>query len=255
MKKILLTLTLALAFIGTQAQCTPDSQFTLAGIYPDSVTGLLPAFVGQLYSQNITIITPSDTSVVISAGTPAINVTIDNIDLTNVTGLPPTFSYSCDPPNCSFSGGTTACAELYSAGPSSSEIGSHQIIFATTTYVSNVPFINTTTQEDVIDYYYLNVTSASSTINQFNELTFELKGIFPNPVNNNSKIQIIIGESKDVVFSIFNYLGKKIEERSITLARGVNDIEISAKDYANGMYLYSLNNGIQIVSKRMIVAN
>ena len=36
--------------------------------------------------------------------------------------------------------------------------------------------------------------------------------------------------------------------------RGVNDIEISAKDYANGMYLYSINNGVKIVSKRMIVA-
>jgi len=253
MKKLLLTLTLAFAFIGANAQCTADPQYTLAGIYPDSTSGLSPAYVGQFYSQNITIITPNDTSVEFAGQ--VVSVTVDNIDLTNVTGLPATFSYSCDPPNCSFSGGTIACAELYSAGPSSSEIGLHQIIFATTTYVSNVPFIGTTTQEDVIDYYYLNVTSASSTINQFNDFTFELKDIFPNPVNNNSKIQIIIGESKDVVFSVFNYLGKKIEERSITLARGVNDIEISSKDYANGMYLYSINNGIQIVSKRMIVAN
>ena len=255
MKKILLTLTLALAFIGTQAQCTPDSQFTLAGIYPDSVTGLLPAYVGQLYSQNITIITPSDTSVVISAGTPAISVTIDNIDLTNVTGLPPTFSYSCDPPNCSFSGGTIACAELYSAGPTSSEIGSHQIIFETTAFVSDVPIIGATTQDDVIDYYYLNVSSASSTVNQFNDFTFELKDIFPNPVNEQSKVQIITGESTDVIFSVFNYLGETIEERSIALNRGVNDIEIFANDYANGMYLYSINNGVQILSKRMIVAN
>ena len=255
MKKILLTLALAFTFIGTQAQCSPDSQFTLAGIYPDSVTGLLPAFVGQLYSQNITIITPSDTSVVITAGTPAINVTIDNIDLTNVTGLPPTFSYSCDPPNCSFSGGTTACAELYSAGPSSSEIGSHQIIFATTTYVSNVPFINTTTQDDVIDYYYLNISSSTNTMNKFNDFTFELKDIFPNPVNNNAKIQFISGSSADIVFTVFNHLGEKIEERNIAATRGVNDIEISANDYANGMYLYAINNGMQIVSKRMIVAN
>ena len=48
---------------------------------------------------------------------------------------------------------------------------------------------------------------------------------------------------------------EKIEEKNIAATRWVNDIEISAKNYANGMYLYSINNGIQVVSKRMIIAN
>jgi len=255
MKKILLTLTLALAFVGANAQCNPDPQFTVSGVYPDSASGISPAYVGQLYNQNITIITPIDTFVANPLGGADILVTIDNIDLTNVTGLPSSFSYECDPPNCSFSGGTIACAELYSAGPTSSEIGSHQIIFETTTYVSNVPFINTTTQDDVIDYYYLNISSSTNTINKFNDFTFELKDIFPNPVNNNAKIQFISGSSADIVFTVFNYLGEKIEERNIAATRGINDIEISANDYANGVYLYSINNGIQLVSKRMIIEN
>ena len=255
MKKILLTLTLALAFVGANAQCNPDPQFTVAGVYPDSASGISPAYVGQLYNQNITIITPIDTFVANPLGGADILVTIDNIDLTNVTGLPNSFSYACDPPNCSFSGGTIACAELYSAGPTSSEIGSHQIIFETTTYVSNVPFIETTTQDDVIDYYYLNISSTSNTINKFNDFTFEMKDIYPNPINDNAKIQFISGNSADVVFTVFNYLGEKIEERNIAASIGVNDIEISANDYANGVYLYSINNGMQLVSKRMIIEN
>ena len=40
MKKILLTLILALAFVGAQAQCTPDPQYTLVGIYPDTIIGI-----------------------------------------------------------------------------------------------------------------------------------------------------------------------------------------------------------------------
>jgi len=111
------------------------------------------------------------------------------------------------------------------------------------------------TQDDVVDYYYINVTTATATINQFNDFSFELKDIFPNPVNNNAKIQFISGNSANVVFTVFNYLGKKIEEKNIAATRGVNDIEISANDYANGMYLYSINNGVQVVSKRMIIAN
>ena len=57
MKKTLLTLSLAIATIFAIAQCTPDSQFSAPGIYPDSVTGLSLAYVGQAYYTQI-ILTP-----------------------------------------------------------------------------------------------------------------------------------------------------------------------------------------------------
>jgi len=252
MKNFFLTLTLAFAFVGAQAQCTPDPQFTIAGIYPDSATGLPNAMVGQAYNEVITIISPVDTSTVILGQT--ISVTIQTIELTSVTGLPPSFSYDCATTNCIFAGGSTSCAVLTSAGPTSAEIGSHQVIMNTTTTV-DAGLFGIQTQNDVVDYYYINVSNATSVINQFNEFTFELKDIFPNPLNSNSKIQFISGISADVVFTVYNNLGKKIEERNIAASRGVNNIEISAKDYANGMYLYSINNGIQVVSKRMIIEN
>ena len=253
MKKILLTLTLALAFVGANAQCNPDPQFTDAGIYPDSATGLANAYVGQNYSQNITIITPLDTSVASLGG---VLVTIDSISLTSVSGLPPNFAYTCDPPSCGFPGGTIKCAELYSTiNPTTSDIGLYNITFETTTYVI-APIVGAINQDDAIDYYYIEILeNTTSVFNQFSDLTFELKDIYPNPINDNAKIQFISGNSADVVFTVFNYLGEKIEERNIAASRGVNDIEISAKDYANGMYLYSINNGIQVVSKRMIIEN
>jgi len=252
MNNFFLTLTLAFAFVGAQAQCTPDPQFTIAGIYPDSATGLPNAMVGQAYNEVITIISPVDTSTVILGQT--ISVTIQTIELTSVTGLPPSFSYDCATTNCIFAGGSTSCAVLTSAGPTSAEIGSHQVIMNTTTTV-DAGLFGIQTQNDVVDYYYINVSNATSVINQFNEFTFELKDIFPNPLNSNAKIQFISGISADVVFTVYNNLGKKIEERNIAASRGVNNIEISAKDYANGMYLYSINNGIQVVSKRMIIEN
>ena len=253
MKKTLLTLTLALAFIGAQAQCTPDSQYTAVGIYPDSATGLLPATVGIAYNQNITIIVPSDTIVDVF-GSP-VPVTIDKIDLTSVTGLPSSFSYSCDPPSCSFPGGTTKCAELSSAAPTSSEIGLHQIIFKTTTYVSGVPFIGTTTQNDSIDYYYIEVSGVTSTINQFDNTTFELKGAYPNPVSNQAKIQFVSGTPENITFKIYNLLGEEIESQLISSSKGVNTINLNTSSYSKGIYLYSINNGNKVLTKRMIIKN
>ena len=253
MKKILLSLTLAFVFVGARAQCIPDTQFTAAGIYPDSSTFRANnAVVGQLYNEVITIITPTDTTVDLFGQ--AIPVTIQTIELTSLTGLPPSFSYDCAAPNCIFLGGSTSCAVLSSPSPTSTEIGSHQIIMNTTTLV-DAGLFGIQAQDDVVDYYYIEVTNATSVINQFNDLTFELKDIFPNPVNNHAKIQFISGNSANIVFTVFNYLGVKIEERNIAASRGVNDIEIYVNDYSNGVYLYSINNGMQIVSKRMIVAN
>ena len=253
MKKFLLTIILALTFFCTQAQCTPDPQYTIVGIYPDSSTGLPGAIVGQTYDEVITIISPTDTSTIILGQT--IPVVVQTIELTSVTGLPSSFTYDCATSNCTFLGGSTSCAILSSPGPTFAEVGSHQIIMNTTTTV-DAGLFGIQEQDDVVDYYYLNVTNATSVIDQFNDFTFELKNIYPNPVNNMSKIQFISGSSsEDVVFIVFNQLGEIIEERNITATRGVNDVEIYANDYANGIYLYSINNGFQIVSKRMVVAN
>jgi len=254
MKNFFLTLTLAFAFVGAQAQCTPDPQFTIAGIYPDSATGLPNAMVGQAYNEVITIINPVDTNVIFS-GLP-INVTIIDVALDSVNGLPANFTYDCAELNCVFAGGLTSCAVLSSTiNPTVADTGLYQIFMYTTTTV-DAGWAGIQTQNDIIDYYYISIIdNATSVINEFNDFTFELKDIFPNPVNNNAKIQFISGNTADIVFTVFNHLGEKIEERNIAATRGLNDVEIFANDYANGMYLYSINNGMQIVSKRMIITN
>ncbi len=253
MKKTLLTLSLAIATIFVSAQCTPDSQFSAPGIYPDSATGLSPAYVGQNYSQNITIITPLDTSVASLGG---VTVTIDSINLSSVTGLPNGFDYTCDPPNCSFPGGTIKCAELYSiTPPTSADIGIHNILFSTSTYVI-APLVGAITQDDDIDYYYIEVLNGTtSTLNQFSDNSFELKGAFPNPVVNNAKIQFILGTPKAVAFKVYNLLGEEVDSQIIHTYRGVNTINVNTTTYSEGMYLYSINNGSEILTKRMIVKN
>ena len=253
MKKTLLTLSLAMATIFASAQCTPDSQFSAPGIYPDSAVGLANAYVGQNYSQNITIITPLDTSVASLGG---ITVTIDSISLTSVLGLPPNFAYTCDPPSCGFPGGTIKCAELYSTiNPTTSDIGLYNITFETKTYVI-APIVGAITQDDVIDYYYIEILdNTTSVINQFSSLTFELKGVFPNPAVNNAKIQFISGTSEAVIFKVYNLLGEEVDLQIIHSQRGVNTINLNTTSYSEGMYLYSINNGKEVLTKRMIIKN
>ena len=255
MKKLILSIAALVAFtFSGYSQCTPDPQFTAAGIYPDSATGLATAYVGYPYEQIITIVTPSDTTVDV----PLIglsSVTIDNIDLTSVTGLPANFAYECDPANCSFPGGSVKCARLYStSNPVLADVGLYPIVFSTTTYVSNVPIIGSATQDDVIDYYFIEIVDQGGVgIGTYNSESFELKTIFPNPVVDNSRIQFISGKSQQVTFTVMNVLGKTMVNKNISAKKGVNELTISSEDFSNGIYLYSITADGKTSTKRMVV--
>ena len=120
------------------------------------VTNLPEAFVGQPYLAQIDVLTPLDTSVSLSGLN--VNVTIDNIELTSVTGLPNNFNYSCNPPSCIFPGGTYACAQLFSTSdPTSADIGYYPITMTTSTLAINIPLIGSLTQVDTVDYYYIDI--------------------------------------------------------------------------------------------------
>ena len=139
--------------------CTPDPQYVLPGMYPDSATGLADGYVGQSYNEVLTNITPLDTTTVISGLN--IPLTIQTMELTSMSGLPPSFSYACDPPTCIFPGGSSGCINIYSPSPTSSEIGLHQLFMNTTTTV-DAGLLGIQTQNDIIDYYYININGSIS---------------------------------------------------------------------------------------------
>ena len=251
MKRKLLIIMCVFATNFVAAQCVPDMQFSAPGIYPDEATGIDDAIVGQPYNQVITIITPLDTNVEYN-GIP-IPVTIQSIELTSFTGLPQNFAYDCLAPNCIFDGGSTSCAVLYSTSdPTSSDIGSYQLIMTTTTTADagiGIPI----TQDDIIDYYYLDIVNSTSTINYISQETFELKDAYPNPVNSNAKIQYVLGEDSEIYFELHNLLGEKIKSKLIKSNRGVNTFFVNVSNLTEGIYLYSITNGDIIQTKKMII--
>ena len=171
MKKILLAFTLILGYANAYSQCTPDPQYTIVGIYPDTTTGLPNALVGQPYNEVITIISPLDTTVAVFGQT--IPVQIIDISLDSVNGLPANFDYDCAAPNCVFAGGSTSCAVLFSnTNPTVADIGSYQIFMYTTTAADAGQVFGIQYQQDVIDYYYIDIIgNSTSTMNQFNKKT------------------------------------------------------------------------------------
>ena len=99
------------------------------------------------------------------------------------------------------------------------------------------------------------VDNTTSFINQFNNQTFQLRSPIPNPVVKQAQIQFVLGKSDDIVFSIYNLLGKQVYLRKIKANRGLNTVDVNTSSYPEGLYLYSINNANAVLTKRMIVKN
>jgi PKD repeat protein len=146
MKKILLLMALACPPGFAIAQtCTPDLSITQPGMYPGTDINLPAAYVGVPYSTSVQFRVMTDTTI---SGT---YVTVTNIVLDSVAGLPSGFSWTSNPANHIFPGGTNACASL-SGNPVSGLVGTHSLVVHVTVHGLAFGFIPVTQATTVTGY-------------------------------------------------------------------------------------------------------
>jgi hypothetical protein len=185
MKQLLLSATmLFLLTFGANAQCTPDPAFTSTGVYPDSATGLNPAYVGQLYEETITVRVPVDTTLFI--GPIPLTLTFDSVVVSDWQGLPPGFTTTFSSPDnvispidqgC-FEGAATGCI-LISGTPTIADLGSYQQIITTDAYSTPDSPLGEPTVT-VVDYYYIQILDLAG----ISGITKSKFALFPNPAKN-----------------------------------------------------------------------
>ncbi len=248
MKKNLFFLFLLVTIIGTtkvSAQCTPDPNFNQAGISPDSATNLPPAFVGTAYTAIMTAVVPLDTN---SNGIPA---TIDEICVTNFVQPNITnFSWSTNVANNCFPGGQKNCL-IMTANPQTADIGIHsmEISLETTALIGGVlPF----SQTDVIDYYQIVVSPAAGIAVSDARKFFAMKNI-PNPFVNNTDVHFNAPKSDRYTFVVTNVVGQVVFSEVIDAAKGPNKYSFIAENLTEGIYIYTLSNGIYNFTERMVI--
>ncbi len=251
MKRIILS-TLIIATFATfsYGQCSPDMSVT-SGISPDTAVGMSVSYVGQPYSEIFSFVVPSDTSV---NGLPS--APISHVKLDDVVGLPSNYTYACNPANCEFPGGSIKCVDMYSTGnPTSSQIGSYPITIKATGYTLLLGN-PVSAGQTIYDGYYL-VISASVGIEEGIQhvANGEMKHLisYPNPTSGNTTIEFAMGYSSPVNFTVSNLLGEIVFNETKTANKGLNNFKFDANTVANGVYIYSITDGINTISKKLIV--
>lgn len=252
MKKILLSLIAIAAFASINAQnCVPNGTYTAPGVYPDSATGLAPAYVGVPYSETITTVTPVDTCIVLIFP-PCTAIPIDSVVIDNFTGLPAGFnvkSMNENNLNFVFPGGSTSCIIITGTATSGQE-GSYPLTVSGLSWatVFGVP----ASQPFNVDYYTLVILPATG-VDELSNTTFSVKQNNPNPFSTYSNIDYMMPTTGKVTIEIRNILGELVFTDVKNGSKGLNQYQLNATNFTNGVYFYKLNYGGEVITKRFIV--
>ncbi|XOV67572.1 MAG: T9SS type A sorting domain-containing protein [Fluviicola sp.] len=243
MKQLLLSISfLTVLVFGANAQCTPDPQYTIGGVYPDSATGLAPAYVGQPYNEVITVIVPVDTTIMV--GPIPFTLVFDSVVVSDWQGLPPGFTVEYYSPNNQFSpidqgcfeGAQTGCI-LISGTPTAQDVGSYQQLISTDAYSTpNSPLGEPTLT--LVDYYYIDVMDTTAGVSSLTDSQFAL---FPNPAK---EVVTLNGLNKvDVsAVSLFDMNGK---QHAYFDSFTGSSVDITIENMEPGMYFVRIDyNGV-----------
>lgn len=238
MKQLLLSSTfLFLMIFGANAQCTPDPQYVTPGVYPDSATGLSPAYVGQLYEETITVIVPLDTTIYV--GPIPFTLVFDSVVVSDWQGLPAVFSTSFSSPDNTISpvdqgcyeGNRTGCISI-TGTPTMAELGSHQQIITTGAYSTpNSPLGEPTIT--VVDYYYIHVLSTAG----IGGITKSKFALFPNPAKN----MVTLNGLNDIDVSSITLVDMNGKQHAIYNSFNSHALEMDVEHLESGMYFIKIN--------------
>ena len=178
-------------------------------------------------------------------GTPT-TVPITSIDIDTILNLPANFTYACEPSSCSFPGGSTACIKIFSTmNPTIGDVGNYLLDIQ----ISAVAGI--LSQSGNIDYYDIDIIDPNGINEIKNEISLAQNQ--PNPFNGNTIIKYNSILNTTVKFVVTDLLGKQVFASNYNAVSGKNFIEFNGNNLEKGIYLYSIAEGNNKITKKMVV--
>jgi hypothetical protein len=227
------------------SQCVPDAQYSDStwGIWPDTAQNFINGNIGTYYEQIVNFKLPTDAG---DLDPNYIGYTLSNVSLISVDGIPPGISFSCNTSNCTWDGGEQGCATI-SGIPTTN--GNYQIDLK----ILGCVFGGLICDTAVFSNYVIQIGPVGIEDLEFTNNSLKLKKAFPNPSNQTTNILYETIKAENVSFVITNLLGEIILNKNVSSKIGLNSIQVNTSRLSNGIYLYSISNGLTTSTKRLIV--
>ena len=272
MNKIILFLNFALLSVFCFAQENPcvieeSYQDSIYNLWPDTIQNLPIAQVDTYYETHVQIKTPYEVGEVtgypymVDIGLPlefdVSEVLIDSIQLVETIGLPEGMSLYYSASNATYLGNDVGCVTLY--GNTTSEmIGTHDIVFVINGWVtvaaSVVALSDVGDLEEITGYKFIVTEDGTASIVNSENTSFQLNQNIPNPFSSTSEITFESSRNEKVNFVVVDLLGNTFVNTIIDANYGTNRIDFNSSELNSGIYFYSISNGVDTQTKRMLVA-
>ncbi len=258
MKKIVLLLSVLTAFQLTIAysQCEPDAQYTdfETGIYPidslDTAVSSIPiGQENQAYEATLTVALPDMVMISLSPPNPPVPLNLDSVVVNDIMGLPPGITYECMPSDCVFPDQTLSCI-LLSGTPT--QAGTYTLTIQSQLYAFPISPEITFPGELGMGEYKI-VIDEDTAIDYVAEDAIGLGQNSPNPFSDATEIQVTTKQSGLFNFEVYNVLGKLLYAEKVAFSAGKNTITFDGSKLHSGMYFYSVGQGNDRVTRRMVV--
>jgi hypothetical protein len=219
--------------------CTPDAQYTSAGIYPDTVTNLPSASVGVAYTGILTAVVPADTTI------SGFTATIDSIVVTEIQGLPSGFSWATNP-STSFPGGTSGCLAI-TGTPTAA--GTYTLLVKVTSYgtIMSMPL----SLPDTVNGYKIIVGSVG--LNDNSNFKFGVADMYPNPAADIANFVITSNETSVASINVADLTGRIVSASNYKVNVGENTVSLNVASFPVGVYFYTVTKGSNSVTRKLII--
>lgn len=247
-----LAILLFAAMTATAQICTPDSQYTEVGLYPDS---LAPASIGAAYEQVVHVVIPQDTIVETAFGT--LTVDLCALTLDSIPNLPDGLMYECSGGSCTWDVDHTpgainrVCVKISGTPTEVVAPDDSLVVYATVTAGAFNANTNTcdpltiTLPDSLTTIIYktqLKITNSTSLEAELNPLQLTL---FPNPSQSGlSTLSFDLPAREQVEVNIRNVQGQIVSEvANQQMSVGSHEISLEAQSLPSGMYIIEIQAG------------
>ncbi len=256
MKKLYFISILALSSFTAGAQCVIN-QSVFSGpndyrILPDTVMNIPIATVSIGYSTDLQFHVQPDTT------TPLGTFPITHVQIDSISGIPAGFSYSTNPTNGTFPGGSYGCALFTGLATAGQELGGPNsdgvypiiIYFTAEVSVFSQPqqFPSTKTGYTLRIQAFNNVPATAN-------VNFAVSQSIPNPSDKQADFSFTNPTNGAVQFTLYNILGETVKMSAISATKGDNHFTLSTAELPAGVYLYTFRSGASTVTRRMTVTH
>ncbi|MBL8010803.1 MAG: T9SS type A sorting domain-containing protein [Flavobacteriales bacterium] len=241
----------ALLAAGTQtasAQCTPDPLYadSVYGVWPDTITDFAPGVLNVFYSDTLNLLVPSDAGL-INPG--FAGFTIDSVQFTGVTNLPPGLSVVCNSQtsaSCTYLTSNVGCG-LIEGTPTTA--GTYDMTLNVLAYVSLLGQPVPVPQS--FDGYTI-IIAPSVGVDELEAGLGQVQNV-PNPFSQRTSIEFTLQYGVNTEVEVYNLLGERVWRAAVDGRPGLNRVGFEASDMPDGIYLYKVHAGREGFTGRMVL--